>query len=73
MADTARLHLPKTMPGAVIRGVRDVAVAELPVPEDGPGEVLVEVSHCGICGSDLHYILLVSPEFARRTRLPGEA
>ncbi len=27
---------------------------ELPEPEPGPGQVLVEVLRCGICGSDLH-------------------
>jgi threonine dehydrogenase-like Zn-dependent dehydrogenase len=27
------------------------------VPRPGPGEVLVEVSHCGVCGSDLHFVL----------------
>jgi threonine dehydrogenase-like Zn-dependent dehydrogenase len=29
-------------------------VAELPDPEPGPGQVLVDVMRCGICGSDLH-------------------
>ena len=24
------------------------------MPRPGPGEVLVEVDHCGICGSDIH-------------------
>jgi len=61
MAETARLPLQKTMSAAVIRGLRDVAVAELRVPEAGPGEVLVDASHCGICGSDLHYILEWGP------------
>ncbi len=27
---------------------------ELPDPTPGPGEIVVKVSHCGICGSDLH-------------------
>ena len=27
----------------------------LPKPEPGPGEVLVKVTHVGICGSDVHY------------------
>ena len=27
------------------------------MPAPGPGQVLVEVGHCGICGSDLHMIL----------------
>ncbi|WP_263350461.1 galactitol-1-phosphate 5-dehydrogenase [Acidicapsa acidisoli] len=29
-------------------------VAELPRPVAGPGEVLVQVAACGICGSDVH-------------------
>jgi 2-desacetyl-2-hydroxyethyl bacteriochlorophyllide A dehydrogenase len=29
-------------------------VADVPVPEPGPGEVLVKTLACGICGSDLH-------------------
>ena len=34
-----------------------VEVQERPVPEPGPGQVLVEVGHCGVCGSDIHMIL----------------
>jgi threonine dehydrogenase-like Zn-dependent dehydrogenase len=29
-------------------------VVELPEPEPGPGQVRIEVTRCGICGSDLH-------------------
>src|SRR5271168_1389165 len=29
-------------------------VADLPTPAAGPGEVLVQVAACGICGSDVH-------------------
>lgn len=29
-------------------------VIELPEPEPGPGQVRIEVTRCGICGSDLH-------------------
>jgi (R,R)-butanediol dehydrogenase/meso-butanediol dehydrogenase/diacetyl reductase len=43
-----------TMPAAVYRGVMACTVEEVPVPAVGPDEVLVEVSHCGICGSDIH-------------------
>lgn len=42
------------MSAAVYQGQRRLTVEELPVPEPGPGEVVVEVSYCGICGSDLH-------------------
>lgn len=34
-------------------GRRDVRVEELPTPEPGPGEVLIEVGWCGICGTDV--------------------
>ena len=35
-------------------GPRSVVLREAPVPEPGPGDVLVRVRACGICGSDLH-------------------
>ena len=50
-------HVPETMPAAVFMGLRDVAVEDRPTPKPGPGELLLEVSHCGICGSDLHFLL----------------
>jgi 2-desacetyl-2-hydroxyethyl bacteriochlorophyllide A dehydrogenase len=49
--------LPATMPAAVYRGPRRLDVEERPVPRPDAGEVLVEVSHCGVCGSDLHFVL----------------
>ena len=45
----------RTNRSAVLRGERDVVVEDRPVPEPGPGEVLVEVGAVGICGSDVHY------------------
>ncbi|MGV0745014.1 zinc-binding dehydrogenase [Mycolicibacterium sp. XJ870] len=33
-----------------------VAVEDVPIPEPGPGEVLVKVAFCGICHSDLSLI-----------------
>ncbi|MGZ8764859.1 MAG: alcohol dehydrogenase catalytic domain-containing protein [Acidimicrobiia bacterium] len=45
------------MRAAVYVGDRRVEVQERPVPEVGPHDVLLEVSHCGICGSDLHFVL----------------
>src|ERR1700754_3365044 len=33
-----------------------IAVEDIPVPEPGPGEVLVKVAFCGICHSDLSLI-----------------
>ncbi len=49
--------LPEVMPAAVYRRPGEVVVEDRPVPSPGPGEVLVEVDHCGICGSDIHMLL----------------
>jgi 2-desacetyl-2-hydroxyethyl bacteriochlorophyllide A dehydrogenase len=46
MTDTmiaVRLHAPG-----------DLRLDEVPIPEPGPGQVLVKVHRCGICGTDLH-------------------
>jgi L-iditol 2-dehydrogenase len=48
--------IPATMRAAVYRGVNDVRMEEVPVPEIGPGEILVRVHTCGICGTDLKKI-----------------
>lgn len=37
-------------------GKDDVRLEDRPRPEAGPGEVLLEVAYCGICGSDMHAI-----------------
>jgi threonine dehydrogenase-like Zn-dependent dehydrogenase len=39
---------------AVVMRERKLVVADVPVPQPGPGEVLVRTLACGICGSDLH-------------------
>ncbi|EHY55435.1 hypothetical protein HRR83_008867 [Exophiala dermatitidis] len=43
-----------TMRAARYHGQRDIRVEEIPIPQPGPGECLVEIEWCGICGSDLH-------------------
>jgi L-iditol 2-dehydrogenase len=45
-----------TMTAAVYRGVNDVRMETVPVPTIGPGEILVRVHTCGICGTDLKKI-----------------
>lgn len=39
----------------VIHGKGDLRLTELPIPEAGPGETLLQIGYGGICGSDLHY------------------
>lgn len=42
------------MQAAFFAGERKLEVREVPVPVPGPGEVLLDIRACGICGSDLH-------------------
>ena len=54
--DSAVMPVPTTMRAAVYRGINDVRVETVPVPKVGPGEVLIKVASCGICGTDLKKI-----------------
>lgn len=44
------------MRAAVYRGPNKVYIEEVPVPPIGPGEVLLQVEACGLCGTDLKKI-----------------
>jgi len=48
--------IPATMLAAVYRGVNDVRLETVPVPKIGPGELLLRVHTCGVCGTDLKKI-----------------
>jgi 2-desacetyl-2-hydroxyethyl bacteriochlorophyllide A dehydrogenase len=58
---------PSTMRAARLHRVRTedtpelVTVDEVPVPDPGRGEVLVQVKACGVCASDLHVVQGVTP------------
>src|SRR3954447_13629406 len=41
---------------AVVFDGSAMAPAELPDPEPGPGEILIEVAACGVCRTDLHIV-----------------
>ena len=51
-----RSAIPATMTAVVYRGVNDMRVETVPVPKIGPGELLVKVATCGVCGTDLKKI-----------------
>lgn len=48
--------IPATMQAAVYRGVNEVRLETVAVPGIGPGELLIRVHSCGICGTDLKKI-----------------
>lgn len=41
------------MRALVLHGIDDLRLEDMPVPEPGPGEVLIQVVACGVCGSDI--------------------
>jgi L-iditol 2-dehydrogenase len=48
--------IPQTMRAVVYRGVNDLRVETVPVPEIGRGELLVRVAVCGVCPTDIKKI-----------------
>ena len=52
--------IPSQMRAVVYRGINDMRVETVPVPRIGPGELLIRVATCGICGTDLKKIHLGS-------------
>jgi (R,R)-butanediol dehydrogenase/meso-butanediol dehydrogenase/diacetyl reductase len=54
MTDVA---LPEEMPAAFNEPPGRIRVGTRPVPTAGPGEVVLEVRYCGVCGSDVHAVL----------------
>jgi propanol-preferring alcohol dehydrogenase len=47
--------MARTMKAAVVREFGSpLSIQEVPVPQPGPGEVLIKVAACGVCHTDLH-------------------
>lgn len=42
------------MKAAVLVGPSQIEIKNVPVPPVGPGQIEIEVSACGVCGSDVH-------------------
>src|ERR1700732_2608561 len=42
------------MKALLLSGYRRLQITEIPIRTSGPGEVLIRIAACGICGSDVH-------------------
>ncbi len=69
------------MRAAVLHARGDLRVEEVPTPAPGPGEVLVRVATCGVCGSDVPrligsaahgYPIILGHEFSGTVAAAGE-
>lgn len=69
------------MKASVLHAVGDLRLEEVPAPAAGPGEVLVRVAACGVCGSDIprifskgtyHFPTIPGHEFAGEVCALGE-
>lgn len=49
--------IPDTMRAAVYRSRRVLDVTEISTPVPADDEVLVAIDFCGVCGSDLHFVI----------------
>ena len=65
------MDLPTTMRAMVFEGRgKPLQLQEIPVPQPGPGQVLLKVCACGVCHTDLH-ILDGELERPRLPLVPG--
>lgn len=46
---------------AVYEGVKSIRFEERPIPKAEPGEVVVKIKYCGICGTDMHLYFIGDP------------
>lgn len=53
-------------------GGKPVTIEELPDPQPGPGEVLIKVARCGICGTDLSFTRGTMWDFGTNTQFGHE-
>jgi threonine dehydrogenase-like Zn-dependent dehydrogenase len=55
------------MKALLYEGVENARIVDRPLPKAGPGEAVVKIALCGICGSDLHiyYEGMLPPPFVQ--------
>jgi L-iditol 2-dehydrogenase len=49
--------MAETVRAAVLNGAKELVYEEHPAPRPEAGQIAVNVTHCGVCGSDVHYYL----------------
>src|SRR5258705_2054770 len=52
-SEARSMKIPETVNAVVLHGADDMQVERRPVPEPGPGEVLLKVNVASICGTDV--------------------
>ncbi len=57
--------IPSAMRAVVYRGINDMRLETVAVPTIGPGELLIKIATCGICGTDLKKIHMGSHSVPR--------
>src|SRR5580698_3303604 len=59
LTQPTRIHYTTTVKALrrLRRAPRAAEIQDVPIPAPGPDEILMKVSHCGVCGSDLHAFL----------------
>lgn len=45
----------ETMLASILNAPHEIALERVPLPEPGPGQVLIRVTAVGVCGSDTHF------------------
>ena len=63
------------MKAAVMRGIGNINMEDVPEPEPGPDQVKVKIAYCGLCGTDPENLEgrfgLVPPEAYKQARILG--
>ncbi len=63
------------MKAAVMRGIGNINVEEVPEPEPGPDEIKMKVAYCGVCGTDPEILEgrfgLMPPDAGNEPRIIG--
>jgi 2-desacetyl-2-hydroxyethyl bacteriochlorophyllide A dehydrogenase len=63
------------MKAAVIHGIKDITIEEVPEPPVGPDQIKVKIAYCGLCGTDPENLEgrfgLMPPEAYKQDRIIG--